>query len=240
MAAQPAPVITRFEEEPAPGVKVSQISNLSKALVRALSVLSVRVVEIMPGKPVMGLEIPNGQREVMALSAITQASQYANAGSALTLAVGKDISATPVTADLSRMSHLLVAGTTGSGKSVAVNAMILSTVHKAPAESVGFIMIGPKMLELSVYEGIPHLLAPVVTDMKEAANYKKYKHPLPTWSTVNTWLTKSHAPRHHFEILLHLVLVIEIASLASATFRLIPAARPADTLPGPVSNSTLG
>jgi len=170
VAAQPGPVITRFEVQPAPGVKVSQISNLSKDLARALSVLSVRVVEIIPGKSVMGLEIPNDQREVVALSEIIQASQYANAGSALTLALGKDIGGTPVTADLSRMPHLLVAGTTGSGKSVAVNAMILSMVYKAPAESVRFIMIDPKMLELSVYEGIPHLLAPVVTDMKEAAN----------------------------------------------------------------------
>ena len=174
MAAQPGPVITRFEVEPAPGVKLSQISNLSKDLVRALSVLSVRVVEIIPGKSVMGLEIPNDQREVVALSEIIQASQYANAGSALTLALGKDIGGTPVTADLSRMPHLLGAGTTGSGKSVAVNAMILSMVYKAPAESVRFIMIDPKMLQLSVYEGMLHLLAPVVTDMKEAADDENY------------------------------------------------------------------
>ncbi len=170
VAAQPGPVITRFEVEPAPGVKVSQISNLAKDLARALSVLSVRVVEIIPGKSVMGLEIPNAQREVVALSEIIRATQYGKSASPLTLALGKDIGGTPVVADLSRMPHLLVAGTTGSGKSVAVNAMILSMIYKAGPEDVRFIMIDPKMLELSVYEGIPHLLAPVVTDMKEAAN----------------------------------------------------------------------
>ncbi len=170
VAVQPGPVITRFELRPAPGVKVSQISNLSKDLARALSAISVRVVEIIPGKPVVGLEIPNEKREIVTLGEIIKSKSYDEVASPLALALGKDIGGGPVTADLARMPHLLIAGTTGSGKSVGINAMVLSLLYKATAEHVRMIMIDPKMLELSVYEGIPHLLAPVVTDMKQAAN----------------------------------------------------------------------
>ena len=169
VAAQPGPVITRYEIEPAVGVKGSQIINLVKDLARALSVVSVRVVETIPGKSCMGLEIPNPKRQVVRLSEILSSKVYAEMGSALTLALGKDIAGNPIVVDLARMPHLLVAGTTGSGKSVALNAMILSLVYKAPAKDVRLILVDPKMLELSVYEGIPHLLAPVVTDMKQAA-----------------------------------------------------------------------
>ena len=167
---QPGPVVTRFEIEPAPGVKVSQISNLAKDLARALSVISVRVVEVIPGKSVVGLEIPNEKREIVMLREIVESAAYTRSRSNLTLALGKDIGGHAVTADLEKMPHLLVAGTTGSGKSVAVNSMILSMLYKSSAAQARFIMIDPKMLELSVYEGIPHLLSPVVTDMKEAAN----------------------------------------------------------------------
>jgi S-DNA-T family DNA segregation ATPase FtsK/SpoIIIE len=167
---QPGPVITRFELQPAPGVKVSQISNLSKDLARSLSALSVRVVEVIPGKSVVGLEVPNNQREMVRLSEVLSDKVYVSQASPLTIALGKDIAGVPVAVDLARMPHLLVAGTTGSGKSVAINAMILSLLYKATPTDVRLIMIDPKMLELSVYEGIPHLLAPVVTDMKEAAN----------------------------------------------------------------------
>ncbi len=170
VAVQPGPVITRFELQPGAGVKVSQISNLAKDLARALSAISVRVVEVIPGKSVIGLEIPNESREIVALSEILESSDYDEAGSPLTLALGKDIGGQPVVVDLARMPHLLVAGTTGSGKSVAVNAMVLSLLYKSLPGDVRLIMIDPKMLELSVYEGIPHLLTPVVTDMKEAAN----------------------------------------------------------------------
>ncbi len=170
VAVEPGPVITRFEIDPAPGVKVNQISNLAKDLARAMSTTSVRVVEVIPGKSVVGLEIPNAVREIVALREIVESARYIGSPSPLTLALGKDIGGNPVTADLGKMPHLLVAGTTGSGKSVAVNSMILSILHKAEAHEVRLIMVDPKMLELSVYEGIPHLLAPVVTDMKEAAN----------------------------------------------------------------------
>jgi len=170
VAVQPGPVVTRFELRPAPGVKVSQISNLSKDLARALSAISVRVVEIIPGKSVVGLEIPNEKREIVTLGEIIKSKPYDDVASPLALALGKDIGGVPVVADLARMPHLLIAGTTGSGKSVGINAMVLSLVYKATPEHVRMIMIDPKMLELSVYEGIPHLLAPVVTDMKQAAN----------------------------------------------------------------------
>lgn len=167
---EPGPVITRFELQPAPGVKASRISGLASDLARALSMVSIRVVEVIPGKSVVGLEVPNKQREVVSLRAILESASYRNAKSPLTLALGKDISGGPTTADLARMPHLLVAGTTGSGKSVAINSMILSMLYRATSEEVKLLMIDPKMLELSVYEGIPHLLAPVVTDMKDAAN----------------------------------------------------------------------
>ena len=170
VAAYPGPVITRYEIEPAVGVKGSQIVNLVKDLARALSVISIRVVETIPGKSCMGLEIPNPKRQIVRLSEIVSSQVYADMGSALTLALGKDIAGKPIVADLARMPHLLVAGTTGSGKSVAINAMILSLVYKATPNEVRLIMVDPKMLELSVYEGIPHLLAPVVTDMKQASN----------------------------------------------------------------------
>jgi S-DNA-T family DNA segregation ATPase FtsK/SpoIIIE len=170
VAVQPGPVVTRFELRPAPGVKASQITALAKDLARALSVLSVRVVEVIPGKSVMGLEIANEKREVVTLGEIIRSRAYDEMHSPLALALGKDIGGQPVVADLTRMPHLLIAGTTGSGKSVALNAMVLSLLYKSTAEHVRLIMIDPKMLELSVYEGIPHLLAPVVTDMKQASN----------------------------------------------------------------------
>jgi S-DNA-T family DNA segregation ATPase FtsK/SpoIIIE len=170
VAVQPGPVVTRFELRPAPGVKASQITGLQKDLARALSVMSVRVVEVIPGKSVMGLEIANEKRELVTLGEIVRSKAYDAMVSPLALALGKDIGGQPMVADLARMPHLLIAGTTGSGKSVAINAMVLSLVYKATAEHVRLIMIDPKMLELSVYEGIPHLLAPVVTDMKQAAN----------------------------------------------------------------------
>jgi len=170
VAAYPGPVITRFEIEPAIGVKGSQIINLVKDLARALSVVSIRVIETIPGKSLMGLEIPNPTRQIVRLSEILSSEVYANVSSPLTLALGKDIAGNPVVAELQRMPHLLIAGTTGSGKSVGINAMLLSLVYKSPPSQVRLILIDPKMLELSVYEGIPHLLAPVVTDMRQAAN----------------------------------------------------------------------
>ena len=170
VAVLPGPVVTRFELKPAPGVKVSQISALAKDLARALSAISVRVVEVIPGKSVVGLEIPNETRELVTLGEIIRSRAYDELASPLALALGKDIGGAPVVVDLARMPHLLIAGTTGSGKSVAINAMVLSLLYKSTAEQVRLIMIDPKMLELSVYEGIPHLLAPVVTDMKQATN----------------------------------------------------------------------
>jgi S-DNA-T family DNA segregation ATPase FtsK/SpoIIIE len=170
VAVHPGPVVIRFELKPAPGVKVSQISNLAKDLARSLSAVSVRVVEIIPGKPYVGLEIPNEVREIVALGEIIKSKAYDELNSPLTLTLGKDIGGQPMVADLAKMPHLLIAGTTGSGKSVALNAMVLSLLYKSSPEHVRAIMIDPKMLELSVYEGIPHLLAPVVTDMREAAN----------------------------------------------------------------------
>ena len=170
VAAYPGPVITRYEIEPAVGVKGSQIVNLAKDLARALSLVSIRVVETIPGKNLMGLELPNPRRQVVKLSEILGSVIYNESLSLLTLGLGKDISGKPVVVDLARMPHLLVAGTTGSGKSVGINAMILSILYKADPSQVRMILIDPKMLELSVYEGIPHLLAPVVTDMREAGN----------------------------------------------------------------------
>ncbi|WP_100641308.1 DNA translocase FtsK [Alteromonas facilis] len=166
----PGPVITRFELDLAPGVKVSKITALSKDLARAMSAISVRVVEVIPGKSVIGLELPNKNREMVRLSEVITCEAFQSAASPLTMVLGADISGKPVIVDLAKMPHLLVAGTTGSGKSVGVNVMILSLLYKSKPEDVRMIMIDPKMLELSVYEGIPHLLAEVVTDMKEAAN----------------------------------------------------------------------
>jgi DNA segregation ATPase FtsK/SpoIIIE, S-DNA-T family len=170
VAVHPGPVITRFELDPAPGVKGSRIINLAKDLARSLAVISVRVVDVIPGKPYIGLEIPNENRELVSLIEIINTSEYESIKSPMAIALGKDISGKPIVTDLGKMPHLLVAGTTGSGKSVALNAMILSLLYKSTATEVRMIMIDPKMLELSVYEGIPNLLAPVVTDMKEAAN----------------------------------------------------------------------
>ena len=170
VAVHPGPVITRFEIQPAPGIKASRISGLAQDLARSMSTHSVRVVEVIPGKSVIGLEIPNESREMVRLSEILSSEAYEKSISPLTLVLGKDISGQPTVADLAKMPHLLVAGTTGSGKSVAINAMILSLLYKATPDQVRMIMIDPKMLELSVYEGIPHLLTPVVTDMKEASN----------------------------------------------------------------------
>ncbi|WP_341678232.1 DNA translocase FtsK 4TM domain-containing protein [Niveibacterium sp. SC-1] len=170
LAAYPGPVITRYEIEPAIGVKGAQIVNLVKDLARALSVMSIRVVETIPGKACMGLELPNAKRQTVRLSEILSSKAYHDMGSPLCVGLGKDIGGHPVVADLAKMPHLLVAGTTGSGKSVGINAMILSLLYKAGPDKVRLIMVDPKMLELSVYEGIPHLLAPVVTDMKHAAH----------------------------------------------------------------------
>ena len=174
VAAYPGPVITRYEIDPAVGVKGSQITNLVKDLARALSVVSIRLVETIPGKAYMALELPNPKRQVVRLSEILGSQAYAEMGSVLTLAMGKDISGKPVVVDLAKMPHVLVAGTTGSGKSVAINAMILSLLYKSTPQQVRLLLIDPKMLELSVYEGIPHLLAPVVTDMRQAASGLKW------------------------------------------------------------------
>jgi S-DNA-T family DNA segregation ATPase FtsK/SpoIIIE len=170
IAALPGPVVTRYEIEPAVGVKGAQIVNLARDLARALAMVSIRVVETVPGKSCMALELPNTKRQMVKLSEIISSKPYNDMGSPLTVCLGKDIGGLPVVADLARMPHLLVAGTTGSGKSVGVNAMILSMLYKSEPENVRLIMVDPKMLELSIYEGIPHLLAPVVTDMKQAAN----------------------------------------------------------------------
>jgi len=169
-AVNPGPVITRFEVQPAPGIKVSRISNLVKDLARSLAIVSVRVVEVIPGKTVIGIEIPNEKREVIQLSQVLSTPEFDKASSPLSMALGHDIGGKPVIVDLAKMPHLLVAGTTGSGKSVGINAMILSLLFKSTPDQVRVIMIDPKMLELSVYDGIPHLLTPVITDMKDAAN----------------------------------------------------------------------
>lgn len=170
VAVHPGPIITRFELELAPGMKVSKISGLAKDIARSLSVLSVRIVEVIPGKSVIGLELPNEYREVVSLRDILESQAYSQSKSPVSLALGKDIAGYPVVVDLAKMPHLLVAGTTGSGKSVSINAMLLSMLFKSSPEQLRLIMIDPKMLELSIYEGIPHLLTPVITDMKDAAN----------------------------------------------------------------------
>jgi S-DNA-T family DNA segregation ATPase FtsK/SpoIIIE len=170
VAVNPGPVITRFELELAPGIKVSKISGLAKDIARSLSATSVRVVEVIPGKSVIGLELPNEHRETVTLRDVLESQRYAQSRSPVSLALGKDISGYPVIVDLAKMPHLLAAGTTGSGKSVSINAMLLSMLFKATPEQLRLILIDPKMLELSVYEGIPHLLTPVITDMKDASN----------------------------------------------------------------------
>lgn len=170
VAVHPGPVVTRFELDLAPGIKVSKITGLAKDIARSLSVSSVRIVEVIPGKSFIGLELPNEQREVVGLREILESQRYIQSRSPVSLALGKDIAGFPVVVDLAKMPHLLVAGTTGSGKSVSLNAMLLSMLFKATPEQLRIIMIDPKMLELSIYEGIPHLLTPVITDMKDAAN----------------------------------------------------------------------
>ncbi|WP_263771028.1 DNA translocase FtsK [Propionivibrio soli] len=170
LAAYPGPVITRYEIEPAVGVKGAQIVNLAKDVARALSMVSIRVVETVPGKSCMALELPNAKRQIVRLSEIISSHEYHNMSSPLAMTLGKDIGGRPVVVDLAKMPHLLVAGTTGSGKSVGINAMILSLLYKSEPDQVRLILVDPKMLELSIYEGIPHLLAPVVVDMKQAAN----------------------------------------------------------------------
>jgi S-DNA-T family DNA segregation ATPase FtsK/SpoIIIE len=170
VAAYPGPVITRYEIEPSVGVKGSQITNLVRDLARALSVVSIRLVETIPGKAYMALELPNPKRQMVQLSEILSSQVYADMSSMLTMAMGKDISGNPIVADLAKMPHALVAGTTGSGKSVGINAMILSILYKSTPQQVRMLLIDPKMLELSIYEGIPHLLCPVVTDMRQAAS----------------------------------------------------------------------
>jgi DNA segregation ATPase FtsK/SpoIIIE, S-DNA-T family len=199
LAAYPGPVITRYEVEPAIGVKGSQIVNLVKDLARALSVYSIRVVETIPGKSCMGLEIPNPHRQIVRLSEIVSSRAYHEMHSPLTLALGKDIAGNPVVADLAKMPHLLVAGTTGSGKSVALNAMILSILYKTEPREVRLVMIDPKMLELSTYQGIPHLLTPVVTDMRQAANALNWcmgeverRYRLMTWVAVRNLSGYNH------------------------------------------------
>ena len=166
----PGPVVTCFEIQPAPGIKASSITNLARDIARSLAVISVRVVEVIPGKTVIGIEIPNEDRQIVYFSEVVDSAEFADSTSPLTLALGHDISGQPIVADLGKMPHLLVAGTTGSGKSVGVNAMLLSMLFKATPQEVRLMLVDPKMLELSVYEGIPHLLTPVITDMKDAAN----------------------------------------------------------------------
>lgn len=170
VAVHPGPIITRFELELAPGIKVSKITGLAKDIARSLSATSVRVVEVIPGKSVIGLELPNEHREAVSLRDVLESQRYTQSKSPVSLVLGKDIAGYPVVVDLAKMPHLLVAGTTGSGKSVSINAMLLSMLFKATPEQLRFILIDPKMLELSIYEGVPHLLTPVITDMKDAAN----------------------------------------------------------------------
>jgi DNA segregation ATPase FtsK/SpoIIIE, S-DNA-T family len=216
VAASPGPVITRYEIEPAVGVKGAQIVNLAKDLARSLSLVSIRVVETIPGKNFMALELPNAKRQTIRLSEILGSAVYNDAASQLTIGLGKDIVGNPVVADLQRMPHLLVAGTTGAGKSVGINAMILSLLYKAEARDVRLIMIDPKMLEMSVYEGIPHLLCPVVTDMKQAAN-------------ALTWCVGEMERRYK------LMSKLGVRNLAGYNRKLVEAAERGETLANPFS-----
>lgn len=216
LSAEPGPVITRYELDPAPGVKGSQITNLARDLARALSVMSVRVVETIPGKSYMGLEIPNPNRQIVFLTEIMGSKVYADMNSPLAIALGKDIAGLPVVADLAKMPHVLVAGTTGSGKSVAINALILSFLYKADAKQVRLILIDPKMLELSVYEGIPHLLAPVVTDMRQAGN-------------ALNWCVAEMDRRYKF------MSALGVRNLASYNQKIKDAAKAGESIPHPFS-----
>ncbi|MEX8519621.1 MAG: DNA translocase FtsK [Leptothrix sp. (in: b-proteobacteria)] len=214
--AQPGPVITRYEIEPATGVKGSQIVGLAKDLARSLSLVSIRVVETIPGKNCMALELPNAKRQIIRLSEVLGSHIYSDASSLLTMGLGKDIIGAPVVADLAKMPHCLVAGTTGSGKSVGINAMILSLLYKAEADEVRLILIDPKMLELSIYEGIPHLLAPVVTDMKQASN-------------ALTWCVAEMERRYK------LMSKLGVRNLAGYNKKIIDAAEREQLLPNPFS-----
>jgi S-DNA-T family DNA segregation ATPase FtsK/SpoIIIE len=216
VAAYPGPVITRYEIEPAVGVKGSQVVGLAKDLARALTLNSIRVVETIPGKNTMGLELPNPKRQMVKLSEILGSQVYNDAASLLTLALGKDIAGKPMVADLAKMPHLLVAGTTGSGKSVGINAMILSLLYKATPEQVRLILIDPKMLELSVYEGVPHLLAPVVTDMRQAG------HAL-------NWCVAEMERRYK------LMSTLGVRNLASFNNKIAEAAKREEKIPNPFS-----
>ncbi|MEO6363879.1 MAG: DNA translocase FtsK 4TM domain-containing protein [Caldimonas sp.] len=216
VAASPGPVITRYEIEPAVGVKGSQVVGLAKDLARSLSLVSIRVVETIPGKTTMALELPNAKRQTIRLSEVLGSQVYADSGSQLTLGLGKDIVGNPVVADLQKMPHCLVAGTTGAGKSVGINAMILSLLYKAEARDVRLILIDPKMLEMSVYEGIPHLLCPVVTDMKQAAN-------------ALTWGVGEMERRYK------LMSKLGVRNLASYNKRIADAAAAGEHLPNPFS-----
>jgi S-DNA-T family DNA segregation ATPase FtsK/SpoIIIE len=216
VAASPGPVITRYEVEPAVGVKGVQIVGLAKDLARSLSLVSIRVVETIPGKTTMALELPNARRQTIRLSEVLGSQVYADSGSQLTIALGKDIVGQPVVADLAKMPHVLVAGTTGAGKSVGINAMILSLLYKAEARDVRLILIDPKMLEMSVYEGIPQLLCPVVTDMKQAAN-------------ALTWCVGEMERRYK------LMSRLGVRNLASYNKRIAEAAEREESIPNPFS-----
>ena len=214
-AINPGPVITRFEVQPAPGVKVSRITNLGKDLARSLAVTSVRVVEVIPGKTVIGIEIPNEKKQIILLSQVLSSAEFDSARSPVSLALGHDIGGHPVVVDLARMPHLLVAGTTGSGKSVGINAMILSLLFKSTPQEVRLIMIDPKMLELSVYDGIPHLLTPVITDMKDAANGLR-------------WCVAEMERRYR------LMSALGVRNLASFNKKVADAAKAGDPIPDPL------
>ena len=216
VAASPGPVITRYEIEPAVGVKGSQVVGLAKDLARSLSLVSIRVVETIPGKTTMALELPNARRQTIRLSEVLGSQVYADSGSQLTIGLGKDIVGQPVVADLAKMPHVLVAGTTGAGKSVGINAMILSLLYKAEARDVRLILIDPKMLEMSVYEGIPQLLCPVVTDMKQAAN-------------ALTWCVAEMERRYK------LMSKLGVRNLASYNKRIAEAKEREETIPNPFS-----
>jgi len=216
IAAYPGPVVTRYEIEPAVGVKGAQIVNLARDLARALALVSVRVVETVPGKSCMALELPNAKRQMVRLSEILSSHPYHNMASSLTVALGKDIGGVPIVADLAKMPHLLVAGTTGSGKSVGVNAMILSMLYKSEPDAVRLILVDPKMLELSIYEGIPHLLAPVVTDMRQAAN-------------ALTWCVAEMERRYK------VMSKLGVRNLASANDHIQKAAEKGEPIPNPLS-----
>ncbi|MFM8500525.1 MAG: DNA translocase FtsK [Fluviibacter sp.] len=216
IAAYPGPVVTRYEIEPAVGVKGAQIVNLARDLARALALVSVRVVETVPGKSCMALELPNPKRQTVRLSEILSSRPYHNMSSPLTVALGKDIGGVPIVADLAKMPHLLVAGTTGSGKSVGVNAMVLSMLYKSEPDAVRLILVDPKMLELSIYEGIPHLLAPVVTDMRQAAN-------------ALTWCVAEMERRYK------IMSKLGVRNLASANEHIKAAAEKGEPIPNPLT-----